>query len=67
MSRRSRTTLTLQIKLPLPPGATQKDALAYVENALHSHKGGMDPAEPITSLQANEIQVKIAKRETQYF
>lgn len=66
MSKRSRTTLTFSVQMPLPPGATAKDAMAYVHNALTDYKGGMDPAEPMMSMQANELQVKIINRETVY-
>lgn len=66
MSKRSRTTLTFSVRMPLPPGATAKDALAYVHSAITSWKGGMDPAEPITSLQSNEVLIKIINRETVY-
>lgn len=69
MSKRSRTTLTIQIKLSLPPGATQKDALAFVYSAIEHAKDEKVEhfkEEPLASLQINEVIIKIVARDTVY-
>lgn len=69
MSKRSRTTLTIQIKLPLPPGATQSGALSWLHEVIK------DAANPLTykaqegslkGLQVAEVQLKIVARDTVY-
>jgi len=66
MSRRSRTTLTIQVRLPLPPGATQKAALAYVCEAIGLYKGQVPVEQPMRSINIPEVQVKIVQRDTHY-
>ena len=66
MSKRSRTTLTIQIKLPLPPGAVQKQVEPWLLEALR--KAVKEYPEPVAfgNLQVAEVQVKIVARDTVY-
>jgi len=69
MSRRSRTTITISLTLPLPPGAKQKDGLEFLQNAIRIHKNFLQnnaPAAPSSAIQLEEIVYRITNRETVY-
>lgn len=66
MSRRSVTTLTIQVRLRTPPGSNTAEVLEYVRSAVQSYKGGGDPAAPISSLDTDSMIVKLEKKETIY-
>lgn len=66
MSRRSVTTLTIQVRLRTPPGSNTAEVLEYVRAAVQSHKGGGDPTAPISSLDTDSMIVKLEKKETIY-
>ena len=66
MSKRQTTTISIEVRLRLPPGSNTAEVLQYVRDAIQSHKGGGDPAEPINSLDTNEMIVKLKKKETVY-
>jgi len=67
MSRKSRTTLYLRVKLPVPPGSNAQEVMQYVRTAIQGWKGGGDPQDPIFSLQTEEMTVSLEKKETVYF
>lgn len=66
MSRRQRTTLVLQVRIPLPPGASAKAAIEFVVHALAAEKSATPVQQPMASLQLPEIGVRLEKRETHY-
>jgi hypothetical protein len=66
MSRRSVTTITIQVRLRTPPGSNTAEVLEYVRNAMRSYKGGGDPKEPINSLDTDSMIVKLERKETTY-
>lgn len=57
MSRRTRTLLTLEVRVPQPPGYKQTTLIEWVKETLRRE------GSPFKSF---ETQVKIAKRETTY-
>lgn len=57
MTQRARTTLTLSVRLPLPPGMTQAKLLERIEELIRADT---------RVLSVNEVIIKIAKRETHY-
>lgn len=66
MSKRSVTTLTVQVRIQTPVGSNTAEVLEYVRAALQSHKGGGDPEEPINSINTDSMIVKLEKKETVY-
>lgn len=66
MSRRSRTTLSIQVRIPVPPGSNAAEVIDYVRKSIQSYHGGLDPQEPIASIQVEEMIVKLQKKETVY-
>jgi len=77
MSRRSYTTLTIQVRLRIPPGSNAKEVLEYVRGALQLHKksrvetGTEDTPRykhdhPLASLDTDSMIVKLEKKETVY-
>lgn len=70
MSRKSRTTLYLRVKLPLPPGANIPMIIAFVKNAIETKQEtdrSLAPEATMAGLQTNEITISLEKRETVYF
>jgi len=59
MSRKSYVTLTLSVQIPIPPGKTQKDTVAWVANKLNQ-------ADAFFGTFAKGIIVKLAGRSTTY-
>lgn len=66
MSRRSRVTIEVLVRMPLPAGAKPAQALAYVRAAIGSHAGGLDPHNPMFDLAPTGFTIQIVKRETTY-
>lgn len=68
MSKRSRTTLTFSVRMPLPPGATQAQAREYTEEAIknYAHIAGTAITDSMRSIQSAEVLIKIINRETIY-
>lgn len=69
MSRRSYTTVQLSVKMRLPPGSTQKDAIALIINSLRNEKEAMmteKSQNPITAISLTEITVELIRKETVY-
>lgn len=66
MSRRSRSILVLQVRIPLPPGASAKAAIEFVCSALAAQKAQTPVQQPMASLQLPELMVRLEKRETHY-
>lgn len=61
MSRRQRTTLVLSVRIHVPPGKTQKQVVAAVQDTLTSNNTVMPP-----DFASHETLVKIERRETVY-
>jgi len=57
MSRKSRTMLTLKVKLPLPPGYTQPQLISQLKEVLK--KEG-------SPLHSFEMTISVASREVTY-
>jgi hypothetical protein len=66
MSRRLVTTITVSVRLRIPPGSNAKQVLAYIGNALALHKEGGDKKQPINSIDTDSMAVKLVSRETTY-
>jgi len=67
VSRRLRTTLTIQVRLPLPPGSNAAAVLAYVREAIQAHKARYaESSNPIAALQVTEMIVKLERKDTVY-
>lgn len=66
MSRRTATTLAVQVRLRIPPGSNMTEVLDYIRSALCSHKTSGDPALPINSIDTDSLVVKLEKKETVY-
>lgn len=64
MSRKSRTTLFVRVKVPLPHKMPAPKLLTYVKDCLSQHR---DQYPGFRELQVNEITVSLEKRETVYF
>lgn len=61
MSRRSRTTLVLSVRIPVPAGKTQKELIEAVTACLRTQGVPMPP-----SLASAETLVQVEKREVVY-
>ena len=57
MSRKSRVTLTVAVKLPVPPGHTQKQVVERIRELLQA---------PASSVRSAEMQVAVTAREVAY-
>lgn len=69
MSKRSRTTLTFSVRMPLPPGATAAQAQRYTELAVKTYidyMAGANIIKEMKGLQSAEVLIKIINRETVY-
>lgn len=77
MSKRTSTTLTIQVRLRIPPGSNTSEVLAFVRAAIIAHKDdetqtGLGPTrkyklgDPIASLDTDSMIVKLEKKETVY-
>lgn len=77
MSKRTATTLTIQVRLRVPPGSNTAEVLDYVRAAIQRHKESevqtgdgprprYETKEPIRSLDTDSMIVKLEKKETVY-
>lgn len=66
MSRRSATTLTIQLRLRVPPGSNAAQLVDYITRALRAHKTSGIFTGPISAIDLDSMQIKVAKRETVY-
>lgn len=66
MSQKSRLTVEILVRMPLPAGAKVDRALGYVREALRSWAGGIDPQDPMASLAGEQLIVKLVRKETVY-
>jgi hypothetical protein len=71
MTRRSRTTISVTIRIPLPPGGNTAMALEFLRNAIKSATTAaktdtLGPISPMASLQAEEVILTLGRRETVY-
>ena len=65
MSRRSTTTISIQVRLRIPPGSNTAEVIEYVRNAI-KNSVFPNPATPLSSLDTNSMIVKLEKKETVY-
>lgn len=66
MSRKSRMTVEVLIRMPLPAGVKADKALTFIRHAVQDYTGGLSPTDPMTELARQQIVVKLVKRETIY-
>lgn len=76
MTRRSATTLTIQLTLRIPPGSNAGQVLDFIKRALLNHKERVNafdpgsfetvPKPPISAIDLDSLAMKLAKRETTY-
>lgn len=59
MSRKSFTTLSVEVKVPQPPGHSQKEILNWILEAMRQ------AGSPFQSYE-NQVQVKLAGKKTTY-
>jgi len=59
MSRKQFTTLILELRVPQPPGCTQKSVSLWIREAL------LRPDSPFASY-AQQVQLKLTGKKTQY-
>jgi len=61
-----KTILTFKVVLTQPPGTSMSVVREYVQDAIISHAGGMDPKDPIFNLDRDSIRVLILERQVKY-
>ena len=66
MSKRTATTLTIQVRLRTPPGSNTAEVLDYIRRALCDHKTRELSSPQIRSLDTDSMIVKLEKKETVY-
>jgi len=66
MTSKKRTILVYSVELECPPGATLPQVKEYILTAVKGWKGGLHPDDPMFSLNADTIGVKLAQRLTSY-
>ena len=66
MSRRAVTTVTLQVRLRIPPGSNTAAVMEYVRSAIQSERGNYEAADPLASIDRESMVVKLEKKETTY-
>lgn len=59
MGRKQFTTLIVQLRVPQPPGKTQKEIMAWLDFAIKQ------PTSPFTSFN-HQVQLKIVGKDTTY-
>jgi len=67
MSKKSRTTIFLRVKIPVPLGSNAQAVIQYVRDAVGGYKTQFDAQDPLFNLQREEITVSLEKKETVYF
>ena len=77
MSRRTVTTLSIQVRLRIPPGSNTAEVLEHVRAAIKMYKDSeiatglgprrrYQPSDPIAALDTDSMIVKLEKKETVY-
>lgn len=66
MSRRQHTTVTFSVRIPLPAGATRKQAMEYTLRALIWSKESLHNNDPMAGVSIEGIQVKLINSTTVY-
>ena len=66
MTRRSATTITVQLTLHVPAGSNVKQVLSYITSALRLHKTRGELQDPISALDLDSITLRIVERKTVY-
>lgn len=68
MSKRTATTVTIQVRFTLPVGANAAMALAWIRTALHEKKaaGQSDDQAPMKGIDPMGLVVKLTRKETIY-
>lgn len=64
--RKTRTLLTLQVKIEVPQGSNGSEVMQYVRVAIGSYSGGLDPESPLFNVGKSDITVSLLKKETTY-
>jgi len=67
MSKKSSTTLTLSVRLRLPPGAKRQDAIDFLKDAMQGNKAALMQAAPMKPLELNEVIIKVLNSSTTYY
>ncbi len=66
MSRRSRLTIEVLLRLPLPAGAKPEAVLQFLRDAITHRRAELTRTDPLASLALEQLTVKLLKRETVY-
>ncbi len=69
MSRRQVTTISVQVRLRIPPGSNAAEVLEVIRCAIKAYQkelAGEQPARPVASLDTNEMIVKLQEKKTTY-
>ncbi len=66
MSRRSATTLSIEVRLRVPPGSNAAAVLEFMKIAINRLKDSKELAEPLASLDTDSMVVRVLKKETVY-
>ncbi len=66
VTRRSATTICVQLTLRIPPGGKPGQMLNWITSALLAHKARENPQTPISAIDLDSMIVKLTKRETTY-
>lgn len=64
--KEQKVTVTVQVRMVLPPGANGSDAVQYIGDAVQSHGGGLDPEHPFFSVKrGKDFTVRMVKRKVE--
>lgn len=66
MSRRSRMTVEVLLRIPLPAGLKVSSIPLNLRRAMQLRKDECENGEPFKSLSIEGVVIKVAKRETVY-
>lgn len=66
--RQSTERVVYELTVQLPPGVSCTRFIAYIQAALRSHHGGLDPKDPIFGAVFGEdqLKIKVKERHVQY-
>ena len=66
MRRKTKTDITVNVRIRVPSNASVSTVMEYVRDAMSSHKGGLNPQDPLFNIDPNYIDVILLKKETTY-
>ena len=70
MSRKVRTTVTLEVRINIPPRSNAAAIQQFVGGAIQSYGCGIDPDDPLSSIKeqgpGKDFTVRLVKKETSY-